>query len=80
MSRRANAARRLASILSHASGVPVRVQYYQQSRVYGVRWEGGPTIAEMQKFAGDHAGQVPALNITTLVWLRTAPPSSPYGR
>ena len=71
MSSRARSARRLASILTHATGVDVHVQYYQQSRVYGVQWAGGPARAEMQQLATAHADDVPELHIPSLVWLHT---------
>ncbi len=70
-SARAHSARRLASILTKATGVFVRVQYYQRSRVYGVQWAGGPEKAVMQRLAADHADDVPELDIPKLVWLHT---------
>lgn len=70
MSKRARSARRLASLLTSKSGTYVRVYYDRQIRRYRVVWTNGPDAAQMFTFAVQAAGEVPELDVATLLWDR----------
>ncbi|MET0233332.1 MAG: hypothetical protein ABW224_01705 [Kibdelosporangium sp.] len=70
MSKRARSARRLASMLTSKSGTYVRVYYDRQIRRYRVVWTNGPDAAQMFTFAVQAAGEVPELDVATLLWDR----------
>ncbi|MFC5100535.1 hypothetical protein [Kibdelosporangium philippinense] len=70
MSVRARSARRLASLLTRASGVHVEVRYERELRVYRVVWTGGPETAGMSQCVAAHAKSVPELDVTELRWCR----------
>lgn len=70
MSRRARSARRLASLLASEFGTHVRVYYDRQTRRYRVVWTDGPEAAHMFTYAVHSQGQIPELDISTLLWDR----------
>ena len=70
MSKRARSARRLASLLTSKSGTYVRVYYDRQIRRYRVVWTNGPDAAQMFTYAVQAAGDVPELDVATLLWDR----------
>lgn len=80
MSHRARSARHLSTVLTNESHVYVVVRYYRQLRGYAVCWKGGPTKAEMYRLVAKHADKIPEIPVAELVWLRTEPTPSPYGR
>jgi hypothetical protein len=81
VSHRARSARHLASVLkAESSATWVEVRYHQEHRCYAVHWEGGPTADEMCRLVAAHADEIPDIPVASLVWLRTEPTHSPYGR
>ena len=75
MSRRARAARRLASILGNHFNLAVRVWFDRDTRRYRCTWTGGPDVDAMYKQAVIHAEQVPELDVAQIVYDRQAPPT-----
>jgi hypothetical protein len=70
MSKRARSARRLASLLTSKSGTFVRIYYDRQIRRYRVVWTNGPDAAQMFTLAIQASGEVPELDVSTLLWDR----------
>ncbi|MFC5102237.1 hypothetical protein [Kibdelosporangium philippinense] len=62
MSERARGARRLAGLLSRASGVHVEVRYERDLRAYRVVWTAGPEEPDMYTQAAAHIESSPYLS------------------
>ncbi|HEV2782331.1 MAG TPA: hypothetical protein VGX25_23310 [Actinophytocola sp.] len=70
MSKHARSARRLASLLTGVSGTVVRIYYDRGLHRHRVVWTNGPDVAQMYTLAMRHAGAIPGLDLTTLLWDR----------
>lgn len=70
MSKRARASRRLASLLTSATGAYVRIYYDRQIRRYRVVWTNGPNVADMHMLAVGKSSEVPEVDIADLLWDR----------
>ncbi|GAB3494053.1 hypothetical protein [Amycolatopsis cihanbeyliensis] len=73
MSSRTRGARRLATLLTTATGVHVLLRYQRDANRYCVAWTGGPTVDAMQALTAKHRAEVPALNSTPFTWSRAEP-------
>jgi hypothetical protein len=70
-------ARALAGVLSKRTGAKVRLLYHagrggrRRIGTYAVEWANGPTATTIRRLVTEFAGEVPALDVRRLTYLRT---------